>query len=252
MKYETLKICVSSPKGGVSKSQISKNLAVLLSQNRLKPKAGGDPITARNTLVDTDPQGTSVDFARVRSQEDNPKIKQLNAISCGTELEIEAGITKANNSFSKFTIIDTPPLQRYTGVVMAALRAADLVVIPTKVTQEDIKELPAHLARVTQLGKPFIVVTTQTMPKTKAYNWGLELITDMVDQYENGILCPVTMRQLVDHVTAGFGYRIASELSKSSEASRDMLAITAFVSKIATRLKSGVTVSSVKTELATV
>jgi chromosome partitioning protein len=116
-------IAVVNLKGGSSKTTTTAHLCAELHGAGL-----------RVLTVDADPQGSSLRWAEAAGWP-WPTIglpvrtlhTQLGGLAVGYDV----------------VVIDTPPLQTQSGIVASALRAADLVIVPTAPTPIEVERLPA-------------------------------------------------------------------------------------------------------------
>lgn len=137
-------IAIASQKGGAGKSTLCLHLSVLAQER-------GPAL-----IIDLDPQG-SVTFWHSRREADAPLLIQADAAGLATALDAakRAGIA--------WTFIDTAPHD--SASMAAAMRAADLVLIPARPSALDLHAIGATLAMVQALGKPYAVVLSQTPPR---------------------------------------------------------------------------------------
>jgi len=109
-------VTIGNSKGGVGKSTISCNLAVMAAQD------------GKNVLlVDADPQASSLNFRSIRESDD---IKAT-AITTPT-------LHKDLKDFSNFDLIIVDSGGRDTGVFRSAILAADILIIPVLPSVYDI------------------------------------------------------------------------------------------------------------------
>lgn len=139
-------ILVAGEKGGVGKSTTVQNLAVDI---KLK---GGDIV-----LMDTDPQGTSYDWAAERETaliDTNPKavIPRIKASGNIRELLIETSKRYAH------VIVDTGGAD--SEALRSAMTVADLMITPFRPKRRDIKTLPkvAELVKLATAVNPNLQV----------------------------------------------------------------------------------------------
>ena len=109
-------VTIGNSKGGVGKSTISCNLAVMAA------KAGKNVL-----LVDADPQASSLNFRSIRESDD----VKATAITTPT-------LHKDLKDFSNFDMILIDSGGRDTGIFRSAILAADLLVIPLLPSVYDI------------------------------------------------------------------------------------------------------------------
>lgn len=129
-------IAIAAQKGGVGKTTITRVLSVEASK------------TKRVAVIDTDPQGSFSRWFNARKAETPHFLscdiahlrKQLNAVSHGLD----------------YIFIDTPPT--HCEIVAAAIQHADLVIVPTLPTQDDLDSIAPTLAMIRQDQKHLIVL----------------------------------------------------------------------------------------------
>ena len=135
-------IVITSQKGGSGKTTLTANLAVAVE------RANDGPAV----LIDTDPQQTLATWWNVREAE-SPKLAPVNLRELPDRL---GALSKAGFTYC---FIDTPPaLTEQNGQV---LKLADLVLIPTRPSPNDLWSLGATLDLVKKSGVPFAFVLTQ-------------------------------------------------------------------------------------------
>lgn len=137
-------IAFATQKGGSGKSTLCLNCAVV---------AAG--YGHRVAVVDTDPQGTLVEWGRLRGDL-TPGVRAVppsQVPSVLDELRVEG---------CEYVFIDTPggDLARLDPL----LAAADFIVVPTRTSQADVWAVLATIKALRELGKPFAVVLNQTPP----------------------------------------------------------------------------------------
>ncbi|WP_281969101.1 AAA family ATPase [Roseovarius nanhaiticus] len=121
MSRKTKFIAVATQKGGAGKSTISIHLAVQAMRSKKN---------AQVILLDLDPQGAVADWAQLREVEDPIVLQAMPG-------NLSAYLSQAQEDGADYVVIDTPP--RAGGTIDAAIRAADLVVIPIRPGPFDIK-----------------------------------------------------------------------------------------------------------------
>ena len=140
-----MKIVAFVGKGGGGKSTTAANLAV--TARRLKLAVG---------LVDADPQGSLCEWRQARGVADIP----LRACRHG---EMEETLRVARRAPLAWLFIDMPPeLGKNT---IAAVRAADLVLLPTRPMRFDIGVTRQWVEALRSIGKPFGVVINAAPPR---------------------------------------------------------------------------------------
>lgn len=137
-------IAIASQKGGAGKSTLTLHLSVLAQE------------TGKTLIVDIDPQGSTA-FWHSRRENPYPILVQSVANQLGTVLDAARADDVA------YTFIDTAPHDNAS--MAAAMRHADLVLIPARPSAFDLQATWPTLEMVKTLGKPYAVVLTQTPPK---------------------------------------------------------------------------------------
>ena len=138
-------LAVVSQKGGAGKTTIAVHLAVAASRAGLTV-----------ALLDLDPQATAATWADWRGGE-NP------AVVAAPHTRLGAPMEEARRSGVDLLIIDSPPAADAAAV--AAARAADLVLIPTRASAFDLHAIrtTAELVRIAQ--KPAFVLLNAVPPR---------------------------------------------------------------------------------------
>jgi len=142
MKSPTVVVLLGM-KGGTGKSTVAIHLAVAAYQ------AGH-----RVTLLDTDPQATTMAWARYREASE-PHVLAARAY--------EAGKTIAANGKCDLVVVDTPP--RAEGDIGRLATLADLIVIPLHCTMPDLLASEVAFRMAQAAGRPFVVVFNAVNPR---------------------------------------------------------------------------------------
>lgn len=137
-------ITIAAQKGGAGKTTLALHLGAL---------AQADGATL---LIDTDPQG-SLSFWSSRREASTPLVVPINAGRLG---EVTS---TAKSEGIKFALIDTAPHD--SASMAAAMRTADLVLIPARPSALDLHAIESTLTMAGTLKKRSLVVLSQTPPK---------------------------------------------------------------------------------------
>lgn len=137
-------ITIAAQKGGAGKTTLALHLATIAQSDR------------PTLLIDTDPQG-SLAFWYGRRQATTPLLITKGASHL-------PGIQKmAETEGIGWIIVDTAPHD--SASMAAAIRAADLVLIPARPSALDLHAIEATLRMVKELKKPSLVVLSQCPPR---------------------------------------------------------------------------------------
>jgi chromosome partitioning protein len=139
-------VAIVSQKGGAGKTTLAVHLAARASKDGLQA-----------VIVDLDPQATASSWGDWRGG-DNP------VVVAAPHTRLEATLAAAREGGTDFLIIDTPPSADAAAV--AAARAADLVLIPTRASAFDLHAIrtTGELMKIAQ--KPAYVVLNAVPPRS--------------------------------------------------------------------------------------
>lgn len=144
-------IVVANLKGGVGKTTTAVFLA----------EAAADRVGSA-LLVDTDPQASAMAWADA-SAEEGPGLRSVAVALPTPDLARRLGGISAGY---RFVVIDTPP--GHLGIVQAAARAGDVMVVPCQPTLMDLDRVRATLDVASDSGRPAAVLLTRTRTNTRA------------------------------------------------------------------------------------
>jgi chromosome partitioning protein len=185
-------IAIVSRKGGVGKSTICSNLAVL----------------AVNAMVlDCDDQATLADWGDRRSQL-YPQVISIAPKRAANYLR---------TSTAEWNFIDTPGT--LDAGVIEVMKASDFVLVVLRYGQFELDSVSTTLSAIQVTGKPAAIVLNHLHPNAKAS----ELIKDL-EAAELGIpIAPIAIRLRTDFQNAAVQGMGVTELSKSSKASQEII-----------------------------
>ena len=135
-------IAFVTQKGGSGKSTLCINLAVAAQE-------AGRGVC----ILEMDRQATASDWASQR-QASTPEVAQIDEVGLDPVLEGLRG------SDYDYAFIDTPGVDSQG--TLAAIRAADLCIVPCRPTPADLRAFKPTLAAIYRLKKPFAFVLNQT------------------------------------------------------------------------------------------
>lgn len=201
-------IMVAKQKGGVGATTLARELGVAAAT------AGKSVV-----LVDLDPQGTLRGWWNRRTEgaqgDPNP------ALAAPAPAGMAEALGQLRAAGADLCIIDTPPsVHPFLGAVM---RLADLILLPTRATTDDLDALPAVLDLVEESGRPFVFVVTQAAPgRSRLYDDALPVLA------QRGRVAP-PLRIRADFPVAAASGRTATEVAPKSKAAVEVAALWQFV-----------------------
>ena len=133
-------------KGGSGKSTLCISLAVAAQE-------AGQSVC----ILEMDRQATVTDWAEHRNAS-TPEVAQIDAT------QLDEIMTRLRDSDFDYVFIDTPGVDSPGS--LAAIRAADLCVIPCRPTPADLRAFKPTLAAIYRLEKKFAFVLNQTPPRS--------------------------------------------------------------------------------------
>lgn len=137
-------LSIVSQKGGVGKSLLSVNLAIIAQRGREKVM-----------IIDLDPQASSANWGDLR--EDDSLLVQSTQHS-----RLPKVLESAKKAGTTLTIIDTAPHSETAA--LAAIRAADFVLIPTRPSFFDLRSIETTIDLVSIAKKKAAVVLNAVPP----------------------------------------------------------------------------------------
>jgi len=190
-------IVVTSQKGGSGKTTLTASLAVAAEQIK------ADSVL----LIDTDPQNTLTTWRNAREA----KTPQLVPVSID---QLPEKIKALRKSGFDYCFIDTPPA--LTKQNQQAIMLADLVIIPTRPSPNDIWSLGATLDLVQQSSAPFVFVLNQAKSNTRITLQSLAALS------EHGPVLQTIIHDRVDYAAAMTDGRVAFEVNPSGAAANEI------------------------------
>ena len=190
-------VVITSQKGGSGKTTLTANLAVAVEHANDGPAV----------LIDTDPQQTLATWWNVRKAE-SPKLAPVNLRELPDRLHAlgKAGFT--------YCFIDTPPaLTEQNGQV---LKLADLVLIPTRPSPNDLWSLGATLDLVKKSGVPFAFVLTQAKANARI------TVQTIAALSQHGQVFPSIIHDRVDYAASMTDGRTVLEINSNGPAAAEV------------------------------
>ena len=209
-----LKIVVAHQKGGVGKSMITKSMAMEC---------------PRSAIADVDPQGTTRRWIMNRREAG----KKYPGGTFGRVAQLPEMIAKAEERNFRYMFIDTPPDHADERAIRAAIEHADAVVIPTKMSDDDLAVLAKTVKICNEMGKPWVVVLNMAK-RSRSLQRAVKYIDAMVAKFteegHRGAFCKHLVYDRMEHVDAIHLYATAGEIGgPNSKAAEDITKMTKWV-----------------------
>jgi chromosome partitioning protein len=204
-------IVITSQKGGSGKTTLAASLSVAAEQ------AKDGPVV----IIDTDPQNTLATWWNARDAE----TPQLAPVSLRELPEKIAALAAAGFAYC---FIDTPPA--LTEQSRQVLKLADLVLIPTRPSPNDLWSLGATLDLVKQASAPFVFVLTQAKANARLTIQTVAALSDY------GPVLQVVVHDRVDYAASMTDGRTVLEINPSGPAALETEALWLLVRKKAGEL----------------
>ncbi|GAA5050401.1 ParA family protein [Erythrobacter westpacificensis] len=201
-------IAVVSQKGGSGKTTLALHLATIAVQKKMP-----------SCVIDTDPQATAAAWGDWRGD-------FLPAVVTSPPARLARTIENAGREGLDLVVIDTPP--HAEAAMREAVKAADLVLIPTRPRAFDLHALEGIADMVTFTGKPAFVV----------FNGVPARATRMVAEAQEAAeklglqACPVTFGERADFHHSSSKGEVASEIDAGGKAAQEVDALWKWVRKV--------------------
>ena len=211
---------ISSSKGGAAKSSLSLVGAVLLPKN--KDLHGN---TIPNGLVDIDPQGTSLNVCKKRI-ESGVAAPSVAAANIGG---IHKSVEKFINDGVGNIVIDSPPNVENRRIRQEALQNPHLnmVVIPTKMGDDDTDAAIQTAVEAVEAGKDFVFVMTM-VKKSNFLEYAKDKLENAAEKL-GGALCPAMTFDRIAWMEARFFNQIVNEYEAKGLAAKEAKSVWVWI-----------------------
>jgi chromosome partitioning protein len=200
-------LLVASPKGGVGKSSLSRNVLVAATIAGLRVR--GVDLDAQQTLVKWYQRR---EFLR-RSYPETPEVPVV-----GVALSEWRAAAKDASDYD-LTVLDTPPsVEQQYAAALDLCETAHHVLVPTGATQDDVDSVTPWMQTLNRAGIPCSFVLNRANRRVKSYE------TIRAKLLKVGELCPIEIPLLEDiHVSAGKGLAVLDMTTKRTNETFDAL-----------------------------
>jgi chromosome partitioning protein len=201
-------IALIAQKGGTGKTTLALSLAVAAMQ-------AGRTVA----IIDLDPQSSAGNWAERRNQ-DNPAVVSAHVP------RLAAVIATARENGTDLLIIDTPGKSEQTA--LAAAKAADLVLIPSRPQVYDLETLAASKEIVELAGGPLaFVVLNAVPPQGRRHEEARAVIAEL-----NLPVCPTILVQRAAYGDAPNAGQGVTEYEPDGKAAEEIREVWKFTSKL--------------------
>ena len=197
-------VALISRKGGAGKTTLACGLAV-----------AGEREGLATALVDLDPQGSASAWANLR-------VADTPAVISGHAGQLSALLTAARNAGADLAVIDTAP--HSTDAALIAARAADLVLIPCRASVADLHAIGTSI-EITRQARTAAAVILNAAPVQGPL---VVQARTAIAGYE-AELVPVVLHHRIAHVHAFTDGLTAPELTRTSKAGTELIAVFRWV-----------------------
>jgi chromosome partitioning protein len=168
-------LTIANRKGGAGKSTCAAHLSIEATKHNLK-----------TIIIDMDPQKTLESWWKKR-EEESP------ALVDATSDDLIKIIEKLSKTFD-LCIIDTPGDASLNAII--SIKAADLVIIPSKPTAPDLTAIGRTISIVEENKKPFVFIITQITIRTKSAIQAASVLSQF------GALAPASISNRISYANA--------------------------------------------------
>jgi chromosome partitioning protein len=196
-------IAIAAQKGGVGKTTLTAALAVEASAKY------------NVAVMDADPQGSLSRWWNLR------KAATPHFISCGLH-EMQRQFNGLERGGMDFVFIDTPPAS--SALVAQVMQIADLIIVPTLPTQDDLDSIAPTLAMIRQ-DQRHIIVLNSVDNRTMLSRQARSALTDLSNY------APTYISNAQIHPQARSEGKTAQELNAESKAACEITALWKYASE---------------------
>ena len=197
-------LVLASQKGGAGKTTLSRHLAVQAD------RAGEGPVV----LIDADPQGGLAGWWNQR-QADSPVFFASNLD------DLPRHLAQARQGGFKLVVIDTPP--QATALIRSVVGLADLVLIPTRPSPDDLDAVGRTIDIVDEAGKPMVFVINGATKNARITGQAAIALS------QSGTVAAPMIHHSVSFPTSGIDGRTVVELEPAGNPAREIAELWSYV-----------------------
>lgn len=210
-------VMVAKQKGGSGASTTVRELGVAAA-------ATGQ----RVVFLDLDPQGTTRAWWNRRTSAMSADGDPNPGLAVTSPADLPGALDQLRAAGTDLVLVDTPPSVH--SFIASAMRLADLVILPTRPTTDDLDALPPVLDLVDAAGIPFAFLITQSPPgRSRLYDDALPVLA------QRGRVAP-PLRLRADFPVAAAEGRTVTEFAPKGRAADEVRALWTFVAAELKRL----------------
>ena len=198
-------LVLASQKGGAGKTTLSRHLAVQAE------RAGEGPVV----LIDADPQGGLAGWWN-RRPADTP------VFFASSLDDLPQHLVQAREGGFKLVVIDTPP--QATALIRSVVRFADLVLIPTRPSPDDLDAVGRTIDIVDDANKPMVFVINGATKNARITGQAAIALS------QSGTVATPMIHHSVSFPTSGIDGRTVSELEPTGSPAREIADLWTYVS----------------------
>ena len=201
-------IAIVSQKGGSGKTTLALHLATIAVQKKMA-----------SCVIDTDPQATAAAWGDWRGE-------FLPSVTTSPPARLARTIESAGKEGIQLVVIDTPP--HAEAAMREAIKAADLVLVPTRPRAFDLHALEG-IAEMVKFADADAHVIFNGVPARAT-----KMVADAQDAAEKLGLkaCPVTFGERADFHRSSSRGEVASEIDADGKAAQEVAALWKWVKHI--------------------
>lgn len=198
-------ITIAARKGGVGKTTLATHLSVIAAE-------GGKPVL----LLDTDPQRSLAWWWQLR-QAETPALVECEA------RELAKLLPAAKGEGVAYAVVDTPP--HAENPIADAMRAADLVLVPTRPGPFDLVAVATTLELAQRVGKTPLAVINHAPPRTGAGEPAIVAEARETLEAMGATVAASVISQRVAMSHAVIGGQTVNEFEPNGRAAAEMMAL---------------------------